>query len=130
MTTAGAVQAVLDLEARRCAAVAAGDLDGLTATLAEDYLHVYGSGTTSNRADYVAELEAGPRTHERENLAVRVYGDTAVVTGDITNTMRYPDRPVRVVQAFVTQVAVRHDGEWRFVSWQITPKRAPSPSAP
>lgn len=117
---------VLELERRRCAAVAAGDLVGLAETLTEDYLHVFGGGTTSGRADYVAELKAGPRTHERHNLHVRVYGDTAVLTGDITNTMRYPDRPVRVVEAFVTQVAVKHGGAWRFVSWQITPKRQPA----
>jgi uncharacterized protein (TIGR02246 family) len=116
---------VLALEERRCAAVAAGDLVGLADTLADDYLHVFGGGTTSGKGAYVAELKAGPRTHERENLNVRVYGDAAVVTGDIVNTMRYPGRPVNVVRAFVTQVAVKRDGVWRFVSWQITPKRAP-----
>lgn len=121
-----AAEEVRELERRRCAAVAAGDLVGLAATLSDDYLHVFGGGNTSGRDDYVAELKAGPRTHERGDLQVRVYGDTAVVTGDITNTMRYPGRPVRVVEAFVTQVAVKQDGEWRFVSWQITPKREPA----
>ena len=122
-----ATQEVLNLETRRCAAVAAGDLNGLAATLADDYLHVFGGGTTAGKAAYVAELKAGPRTHERSNLTVRLYGDTAVVNGDILNTMRYPGRPVSVVNAFVTQVAVKGaDGEWRFVSWHITPKRAPA----
>lgn len=121
-----ASEEVLELERRRCAAVAAGDLEGLAETLTDDYLHVYGSGTTSGKSDYVAELKAGPRTHDRSNLNVRVYGDTAVVTGDISNTIRHPDRPVRVVEAFVTQVAVKQDGAWRFVSWQITPKRPPA----
>jgi ketosteroid isomerase-like protein len=118
-----AADEVLELEARRCAAVAAGDLDGLADTLADDYLHVWGGGTTTGKVAYVAELKAGPRTHERSNLVVRVYGDAAVVTGDVLNTMSYPGRPVRVVRAFVTQVAVRSAGGWRFVSWQITPKR-------
>ncbi|MGE3075463.1 MAG: nuclear transport factor 2 family protein [Dehalococcoidia bacterium] len=121
-----AAREVLELESRRCAAVAAGDMPGLAETLSEDYLHVFGRGTTSGKEAYVAELTAGPRTHERENLEVRVYGDTAVLTGDIKNTMRYPGRPVQVVFAFVTQVAVKQDGKWRFVTWQITPKRAPA----
>lgn len=119
-------QAILDLEARRCAAVGAGDAAALAETLAEDYRHGWGGGApAADKTGYVEELRLGPRTHERSNLRVRLYGDGAVLTGDIRNTLKYPERPVRVVEAFVTQVAVKGaDGRWRFVSWQITPKRA------
>ncbi len=53
-----AADQVLELEARRCAAVGAGDLEGLAATLSEDYLHVFGGGATAGREAYVAARPA------------------------------------------------------------------------
>jgi ketosteroid isomerase-like protein len=116
---------VLDLEERRNSAVAAGDLDELATTLSEDYLHVWGSGLKTDKAGYIEALRAGPRTHERKNLVVRVYGDAAIINGDLLNTISTPGEPVRVVDAYVTQIAIRQpDGRWLFVSWHITPKQA------
>jgi undecaprenyl pyrophosphate synthase len=53
---------------------------------------------------------------------VRVYGDTAVMAGDILNRINTPGKESRVIDAMVTQVAVKSGGRWRFVSFQITPK--------
>jgi hypothetical protein len=114
----------LKLEERRNSAVGVGDLESLSSTLAEDYIHVWGGGDKMDKAGYLAAIAAGPRTHVRDNLKVRLYGDSAVLTGDLLNTIRRPGEDVRVVDAFVTQVAVRQDGEWRFVTWHITPKRS------
>jgi ketosteroid isomerase-like protein len=122
---AEATSEVLDLEERRNAAVATGDLGELATTLAEDYLHVWGTGLKTDKAGYIAALQAGPRVHERKNLVVRVYGDTAIINGDLLNTISTPGQPVRVVDAYVTQIAIRQpDGKWLFVSWHITPKQA------
>jgi ketosteroid isomerase-like protein len=117
-----AQQEVVDLEARRAAAIGRGDFEALAAVLADDYLHVYGDGNTSDRAGYLEQVKAGPRVPTRGPLKVRIYGDVAVVTGDLLNRIRYPDKPERILDTFVTQVARKVDGEWRFVSFQITPK--------
>jgi ketosteroid isomerase-like protein len=122
---AEATSEVLELEERRNAAVAAGDLGELATTLSEDYLHVWGTGLKTDKAGYIAALRAGPRVHERKNLVVRIYGDTAIINGDLLNTISTPGQPVRVVDAYVTQIAIRQpDGKWLFVSWHITPKQA------
>jgi undecaprenyl pyrophosphate synthase len=115
--------AVLELERRRCDAIAAGDSAALRQILAEDYLHVFGTGPTTNRSGYIDTIERGPRRPVRGELQVRVYGDAAVVTGDLINHIQNPDKTTRVVNAFCTQVAVKRDGAWQFVSFQLTPKR-------
>ena len=118
--------AVLDLERRRCEAIAAGDMPSLSDTLAEDYLHVYGRGGTADKARYMDEVTRGPRVPERGALTVRLYGSVAVITGGLVNHVNYPDRGPETIHAFVTQVAHKVEGYWRFVSFQITPiARAP-----
>ena len=115
--------AVLELERRRCEAIAASDGAALGQILAEDYLHVFGTGPTTDRSGYLNTIERAPRVPVRGDLRVRVYGDTAVVTGDLINHIQNPDKTTRVVNAFCTQVAVKRGGRWQFVSFQLTPKR-------
>ena len=117
-------QAILDLERRRCAAIGLANLSELADVLADDYFHVMGNGTTKDKTDYIETIRNGPRVPERGGLKVRVYGDTAVMTGDILNRINTPGKEPRVIDAIVTQVAVKSGGRWRFVSFQITPKRA------
>ena len=117
-------QSVLDLEARRAAAIGAADFVALADCLHDEYFHVFGGGNTCGKAAYVEEIRKNPRKPERGELTVRLYGDTAVVTGDIINRINFADKGLRVIHAMVTQVAVRcADSKWRFVSFQITPKR-------
>ena len=119
----GEAQAILDLERRRCAAIGSANLPELADVLADDYFHVMGNGTIKGKADYIETIRNGPRVPERGELKVRVYGDTAVMTGDILNRINTPGKEPRVIDAMVTQVAVKSGGHWRFVSFQITPKR-------
>ena len=114
---------VIDLERRRCAAIGAGDLAALGEILADDYQHVMGTGVVKDKAAYIDTIRNGPRVPERGELSVRPYGNAAVVIGDIINRITYPGQPTRVIHATVTQVAVKSNGRWQFVSFQITPKR-------
>ena len=116
-------KSILDLERRRCAAIGDSDLDALRDCLADDYLHVGGAGGVSTREDYLATIAKSPRAPERSGLKVRLYGDAAVLTGDLLNKIGAPGEPVKTVETFATQVAVRHSGKWRFVSFQLTQKR-------
>jgi ketosteroid isomerase-like protein len=114
---------VLELERRRCAAIGSGDLAALRDCLADDYLHVGGAGSTRDKEAYVKTIAHEPRAPERSNLQVRLYGDAAVLTGDLLNKIGAPGEPVRNVETFATQVAIRSAGKWRFVSFQLTQKR-------
>jgi undecaprenyl pyrophosphate synthase len=120
---ANETEAVLDLERRRCEAIGGADFDALSEVLADDYLHVFGTGPTTDKSGYIKTIKEGPRVPVRSGLKVRLYGDTAVLTGDLVNNISYPGQETRIVHAFCTQVAVKRDGRWQFVSFQLTPKR-------
>jgi hypothetical protein len=113
---------VLEAEEARCKATREGDIDALKRILSEDYTHVTGSGSVMNRDQYLEWVRALPRRHERHALSVRRHADAAVVVGGLTNYLGEGDS-TRVIEAMVTQVAVRQGGAWRFVAFQITPKR-------
>lgn len=123
MTDEALDREVLDAEAARCKATREGDLDALRDVLHEGYTHVTGFGSVLNRQQYLDWVRERPRRHERHALSVRRYGDTAVIVGALTNYLSEAGGGTRVVEAMVTQVAQRADGVWRFVAFQITPKR-------
>lgn len=123
---------LLALEARRCDAIAACDVAALSAMLRDDYIHVYGGGLSSGKTDWIDHIAEVPRVPERVDMKVRVYGDTAVLTGRMINRIR-PGAdakpadaigkrvPIKEdVQAFATQVVVRENGEWKFCTFQMT----------
>ena len=114
---------VLAAEDARCKATREGDLSALKQVLDEAYTHVTGTGNVMNRQQYLDWVSATPRRHERHALSVRRYGDTAVLVGGLTNYLTEAGGGTRVIEAMVTQVAQRQDGAWRFVAFQITPKR-------
>lgn len=116
-------QTVLDLERRRCDAISNADFEALADVLGDDYLHVFGTGPTTDKPGYIAAIKAAPRVPLRENLRVRMYGNAAIITGDLINNITPPGQETRVVHAFCTQVAAKRDGRWQFVSFQLTPKR-------
>ena len=116
---------VLEAEQARCEATRQGDVEALKRLLREDYTHVTGNASTMDRQQYLDWVGETPRRHERHDLRVRRYGDTAVITGGLTNHMSAPGGGTRIIEALVTQVAHRENGVWRFVAFQITPKREP-----
>ena len=74
-----------------------------------------------DRAGHLAAVAKRPRTTTRGTILVRVYGDLAVLTGELSNQMDTPGQEPRAVRAYCHQVAVRAGGSWRFVSAQLTP---------
>lgn len=112
------------LEAARCAAISAGDVEALKALLADDYTHVHLTGRLDDRDGHLRAVVASPRQVLRHDLTIRQYGDLAVLTGRQTNRTTAADGTVSDVHAVCQQVAVRHSGAWRFVSVHLTPIRA------
>ncbi len=111
------------LETRRAEAIGSGDLEALADVLADDYVHVLAPGRVVDKAQYIAMIQRGPRKPERGALHVRVYGNAAVITGDLVNNIGSPGQVRRVIPAYCTQVAVKQGERWRFVSYILTQKR-------
>ncbi len=120
------VDTLKSLEAKRCAAITGGDVDTLKAMLTDDYVHVHMTGHVDDRAGHLKAVSSRPRRTERGDLLVRVYGDLAVITGELTNHMTGADGQTNASKAYCHQVAARLGGDWKFVSIQLTPLQPPA----
>jgi ketosteroid isomerase-like protein len=107
------------------AAVVKVDMAFLERVLHKDYVHHGQNGMIENRTQYLENRKNGRVTYESlvaNDVKVRVYGDTAIVT--YLSTAKGKD-PLGVIddQRSFTRVFVRHDGRWQQVQSQATPIR-------
>jgi hypothetical protein len=91
-------------------------------SLAENYIAIGALGNVITKGDVVAARRTSQLHYESvdfSEVAVRVYGDTAIVTAraEVKGTDLGQDfsGPYRF-----TRVWVKHGGEWRTVSYQAT----------
>jgi ketosteroid isomerase-like protein len=99
------------------------DVAVLERVLHEDYVHLRPYGMVENRAQYLENRKARRVDFESlvpDEIKVRVYGDTAIVTG--RSTAKGKDQYGKMdEQRRWTRVLVRRDGRWQFVHFQGTP---------
>lgn len=114
-------QDVLALEERRVAATNSADVEALREILHEHYVHIGGAANMLDRDAYLRWVAELRREHRRSNLRVVDQGDVALLVGDLENHLHFADGPTRVVRALVMETAVRENGQWRILSFQITP---------
>ena len=108
-------------------AVVTADVAVLERVLHEDYVHNRPSGVVEDRAQYLENREARRVDFESlvpDEIKVRVYGDSAIVTG--RSTAKGTDQFGRMDgQRRWTRVLVRRDERWQFVHFQGTPIAKP-----
>ncbi|HSF23102.1 MAG TPA: nuclear transport factor 2 family protein [Blastocatellia bacterium] len=100
----------------------AGDRDAVDAILATDWSVIDLTGRLMTKAHVMKEFGSGDRRVESgsvDDLKVRVFGETAVVTGRSALTGSYQGKQASVVQRF-TDVFVKRDGRWQAVASQGT----------
>jgi ketosteroid isomerase-like protein len=120
------------LEAQFGQAVVAGDRAFYQRVLAPDFTHTSHAGKFKTRAQFLAENKfenpqqkvAAPKTTyealDVDDLEVRIYGETAVVTGRTTPKGRTAQgTPMRGQYRFL-RVWVQRDGQWQIVAFQGT----------
>ena len=115
---------LLAVENRRIQALLDGDIPALEALFDDSLVHIHAPGLMQDKAkllEHVAVRRAY-RSIERGELNIRVVGDVAIITGPLTNRLRNANGGERTVEGVATQVLRRtDDGEWRFLSFQMTP---------
>jgi ketosteroid isomerase-like protein len=109
---------VTKVEHARVQAVERGNPDEIAKFLSDDFLSV-GGGGVSTRDQYLDGFKSSPHTSKMTHTdeRVRMYGDTAVITGHSVTTRS--DRNAPVVTRY-THVYVKRGGEWKLVSMQNT----------
>jgi hypothetical protein len=113
-------QTVRQVEDRRIKALIDDDFATLEAVLADDLTYGHSNGVVDTKASYMETLRSGKtkyQTIERLPSVVRLYGDTAIITGTATVGLRGQAAPftIRYTLAYVMR-----DGQWRMVAWQST----------
>jgi ketosteroid isomerase-like protein len=116
------IRAILDLERQTKEASLHRDADFSQRTLAEDYIAITPLGQVTTKQDTLAARKSGQLRYdsiELSDMVVRVYGDTAIVTGraDVRGHQLGEDfsGPYRY-----TRVWVKRAGHWQTVSYQQT----------
>jgi|SRR3989442_374691 len=97
----------------------------LNIILADDYTFTGTGGTVLTKSEYLKQISRG-RSFRTEDVEVRPYGETALVTGRIH--LEYADGvtlrrqyPVNFDYVRYTNVYVKQSGKWRLVSTQFSP---------
>ena len=110
-------------ESERQTALIAGDFAALDHILADDLIHVHGGGNVDGKAQYFSLLKTLFTfvAIERTDPEIRFLGDAALMTGEMTQTVRLTaGGEVKTIRAFGTQVWALRGGAWRQVLYQAT----------
>ena len=94
------------------------DVEGLERILADDWMLTHSDGRVQHKADYLDELRTSTRRNQgigNEDVRVRRYGDTMVVTGTSVQSGISNGQPWSGRFRF-TRVWVKRDGAWTMVS--------------
>ncbi len=115
-------QEILAADARRFAAMIQGDQAALDGLLAGDLTYTHSSGQVETKAQFLESLRSGTLRYlsaQPSDQAVRLYGDTAVVTGRAEVKVSNQGQEAALSLRF-TEVWVRSGGAWKLTAWQST----------
>jgi ketosteroid isomerase-like protein len=110
------------LETDRAAAAVKGDVATLEKQTSDDYTFINLYGQMSAKSQMVNNFKTGKTkltTNDVSDMKVRVYGNTAVVTGkaDVAGAMAGKDTKAQIM---FTRVYVKKGGQWQSVAFQQT----------
>lgn len=114
---------ILVFEDKRYAAMIAKDEKALAELFADDLIYVHSSGLVDTKASYIAAIRSGKfdyRKCERFEEKVRVYGDTALVTGRAVFEA-VVEGTAKTLRLRYLNVWTRTAAGWKFVGWQSCP---------
>ncbi len=113
---------LLKLEKEFAQAIVKNDVEAIGRILADDWIIIDPDGGIIDKARFLGVIKSGALTHEimeSEEVRVRLYGDTAVVTG-LTKTKGKFSGQDFTTQERATDVFVKQKGRWQCVFSQLT----------
>jgi ketosteroid isomerase-like protein len=110
------------LEDKRYTALIEGDWGTVDALLADEFFYNQGGGGSVTKAGFLGYMKAGDakvRKAVREDADIRLYGDTAVITGiaHVDVTLKGEDR---VLHSRYLHVWVKKGDSWKLAARQAT----------
>ncbi len=100
-----------------------GDANALDQLWSDDLVVTVSGMPVMDKSESLAVVRAGRmkfHTYKTSDLRVRVYGNSAVVTGQLERTRSSDHKEFEDDWRF-TKVYVRRDGRWQVVAWHASP---------
>jgi ketosteroid isomerase-like protein len=122
MKTGEAEQELLTLEKAFAEAIVRNDLDGIGGLVTDDWIVIDPNGEIVDRVRFFEVIKSGALAHdmmESKDFRVRVYGDSAVVTGLTRTKGKFMGQEFST-QERATDVFVKRDGRWQCVLTHLT----------
>jgi ketosteroid isomerase-like protein len=113
---------LLKIEKDFSLAVVANDAEAVGRFLADEWIMIDPDGGIIDKARFLAVIKSGALTHEMmesDEVRVRIYGDTAIVTALTTTRGKYSGQAF-TTQERATDVFVKQDGRWQCALSQLT----------
>ena len=113
---------ILKLEKEFIQAIVKNDAEGIGRFLDDDWVIIDADGGVVDKARFLGVVKSGDLSHEMmesDDVRVRVYGDSAVVTG-LTRTKGKFKGQDFTTQERATDVFVMREGRWQCVFSQLT----------
>jgi ketosteroid isomerase-like protein len=98
------------------------DAEKIASFLADDWIIIDPDGGIIDKARFLSVIQSGALIHEAmdsQDVRVRVYGTTAIVTALTSSKAKYMDREFSTRER-ATDVFVKRDGRWRCVITHLT----------
>jgi ketosteroid isomerase-like protein len=115
--------AIRELESRRYRAMIEADTAALEQLLADGMVYTHSNATTDGKTSYIAGVRTKKwqyRKIDRPVEDIQVYGDTAVVTGQVRIDIVVEGQAKNMNSRYV-DVWVKGAKGWQMVAWQSTP---------
>jgi ketosteroid isomerase-like protein len=112
----------LKLEKQFTAAIIKNDPEAIERLVTDDWIIINADGGIIDKERFLEVIKSGALTHElmqSEDMRVRVYGDSAVVTALARSKGKFMGQEFTTHERS-TDVFVRRDGQWRCVLTQLT----------
>lgn len=114
------------LEDQRYAAMIAKDLKALDRLLGDGLVYTHSNAESDSKTQYIEAIKAGKFDYRKaERLAenIRVYGDTALITGHVRLEINMNGAPKTINSKFLN-VWIKGERGWQMAAWQSTPMPA------
>jgi len=113
---------LLRVEKEFAEAIVKNDLEGIERLVADDWIIIGPDGEIVERARFFEVIKSGAMTHdtmESEDFRIRVYADSAVVTGITRTKGKFMGQEFSTEER-ATDVFVKCDGRWQCVLTHLT----------
>ena len=117
---------ILTLEEERFAAMIARDFPRLQLLVHDELMYTHSSGVVDGKATWLDAMKSGRVKYKKAQCTerkVRMYGDTALITGRAQIEAEIGGQPKTLKLLFLNAWTKTPQG-WKFVAWQSTPMPA------